>query len=79
MAKKPLKPQTILTHIFSQQNMSNFKNSLNRLTWNDVTTHFDVDTRFKNIFLDSFCVLYNVQFTGPSSIFMETYATDMIS
>jgi hypothetical protein len=56
-----VKPQPKLTHVFSQPNLTNFKNALSNLTWNDVITLNNVDSCF-DVFWDSFNTLYELHF-----------------
>ncbi len=41
--------------------MTNFKNDLNSLSWNDVTSVNDIDECF-DVFWDSFSMLYDLHF-----------------
>ncbi len=56
-----VKPQPKLTRVFSQPNLTNFKNALSNLTWNDVITLNNVDSCF-DVFWDSFNTLYELHF-----------------
>jgi hypothetical protein len=50
-----------MTRDFSLANMTNFKNDLSSLFWNDVTSINDVDGCF-DVFLDNFSTLYDLHF-----------------
>jgi hypothetical protein len=54
-------PDNKLTRLFNLNNMSDFKNSLNQLSWIDVLSHNDVNSSF-DVFWDSYSTLYDLHF-----------------
>ncbi len=56
-----IKPKCKPARIFSLANLTNFKNDLSALSWNDVTTLNVVDACF-DVFWDNFSTLYDLHF-----------------
>jgi hypothetical protein len=67
-SKKDSKSNDKLTRDFSFVNMTNFKNDLSALSWNDVTSINDVDACF-DIFWNNFSTLYDLHFLLTKFIF----------
>ncbi len=60
-SKNDSKSKEKLTRDFSIANMTNFKNDLSALSWNDVTSVNDVDACF-DVFWENFSTLYDLHF-----------------
>ena len=75
MADSPSSKSRKLTHTFrdfSQQNINNFTNNLNLISWNDVTSTDCPDQAFKN-FNETFTTLHNLHFSPKTVKFNINY------